>query len=201
MARIGILGGSFHPIHNGHLLLGEYCLSSDMVDEIWYMPTGISYFKKGEPMLSGEERLHMVELAIASDPRMKALDLEVKRGGNSYTYETLEKLRTLYPEHDFYFIVGADCLFTIETWKEAQRIFDAAVLLAAGRNRISKCDLEAKANELKNRFHARIQFIEFPESPLSSTMIREKIANGEDVSEDVPPAVLEEIQRKHYFLK
>ena len=78
MDRIGILGGTFHPFHNGHLLLGKYCLKHVGLDEIWYIPTGYSYFKEGQVMLSGEDRLHLLSLGIQGEQRMKVLDIEIQ---------------------------------------------------------------------------------------------------------------------------
>ena len=151
MAKIGVLGGSFHPFHNGHLMLGQYCLDKKLVKEVWFIPTGVSYLKSGKQMLSGEERLRLLELGIEGRPGMKASDIEIKRPGNTYTVDTLKELKRLYPEHDFYFIVGADCLFSIETWYQASEIFKLCSLFVARRDGKSRWEMRVKAKELMEK--------------------------------------------------
>lgn len=199
VARIGILGGSFHPFHNGHLLLGKYCIDQEIVDEVWFIPTGVSYLKKDVKMLSGEERLRLLELGIQGYSHMKALDIEIKRAGNTYTYETLEELNRAYPEHDFYFMIGADCLFQIENWYQAERIFSSCTILAAQRDGVSKRSMQKKSGELKKRFSAKILLIDFPEMDISSTEIRRRIHAGERIDDLVPAAEAEEILRLGFF--
>lgn len=199
MAKIGVLGGSFHPFHNGHLMLGQFCLDQKLVEEIWFIPTGISYLKKDLPMLSGEERLHLIQLAIQDHPNMRALDIEIKRTGNTYTYETLEELHQSHPEHEFYFLIGADCLFTIETWVHPERIFQASGILAAKRDGCPKQLMRKKIRELKETYGANIQLIDFPEMDISSTDIRRRIHEGLSIQGLVPLSEAEEILRRGYF--
>ncbi|MBO4750217.1 MAG: nicotinate-nucleotide adenylyltransferase [Lachnospiraceae bacterium] len=199
MAKIGILGGSFHPIHNGHLMLGQYCLDKKIVSEVWFIPTGVSYLKAGMKMLTGEERLHLVELAIQGNPKMKALDVEIKRPGNTYTVETLEELKKLHPEHEFFFIIGADCLFSMETWYRAKDIFQSARLLVARRDGKSLGEMQRKARDLKDRFGASVRILRFEEMDISSTMIRERFAKGKSANDLMPKAVSQEIKKRGYF--
>lgn len=201
MARIGILGGSFHPIHNGHIQLGRFCLDKRLVDEVWFVPTGCSYLKAHQNMLSGQERMRLCEIALAGEKEMKACDVEVKREGNSYTYETLEELRRLYPEHDFFFIIGADCLFSMETWYRPERIFANCTILAAYREGNSVGEFQRKAQELSEKYQARIEIINFTEYTISSTEVRNRIARGESVEGMLPEALRLEILRRGYFLK
>ena len=199
MAKIGILGGSFHPIHNGHLFLGKYCLEKKLVKEVWFVPTGVSYLKSGTEMLSGEERLRLVNLAISDEKGMSASDIEIRRPGNTYTVDTLRELKRLYPEHDFYFIIGADCLFSMENWYEADVIFRLCHLLVARRDGKNRNEMRKKAKDLEERFHAKIHLLEFKEMNISSTMIRERIRSGEDFKDLVPEKVADEILRLGYF--
>ena len=108
-------------------MLAEQALESAHLDQIWMIPTGCSYLKtkEGITVLPGTERYDMVQRAIADNDRFRCLDIEIKRPGNSYSYETMEQLHREYPEHLFYFICGADCLFTMEQWKCAGRLFAA----------------------------------------------------------------------------
>ena len=108
MRRIGILGGTFDPVHNGHLLLGEQAYREYGLDEIWFMPCGHPPHKKSRLVTQGKEREDMVKLAIASVSYFVYSDFELKREGNTYTAQTLTLLREAYPQHEFYFIIGAD---------------------------------------------------------------------------------------------
>ena len=156
MAKIGILGGSFHPFHNGHLALGQYCLDKKLVSEVWFIPTGISYLKSGQKMLSGEERLRLLNIAIKDQPKMKALDVEIRRPGNTYTVDTFHELRKEYPQHDFYYIIGADCLFSMEDWYHAEELFRICNLLVARRDGKSRSEMRTKAKDLRDRYHANV---------------------------------------------
>ena len=199
MDRIGILGGTFHPFHNGHLLLGKYCLKHAGLDEIWYIPTGYSYFKEGQVMLSGEDRLHLVSLGIQGEQRMKVLDIEIKRDGPTYTYETLQEILCLYPDKALYLILGADCLFDLEKWKNISAVFCSCTILAAAREDKNRNALECKAQELIHKYDANIEILDFPEVELSSTDIRNRVAEGLSITGMVPPAVENEILKKGYF--
>jgi len=201
MAKIGILGGSFHPFHNGHLFLGQYCLEQKIVDEIWFIPTGCSYLKADQKMLTGQQRYELVQAGIEGIPNMQVLDLEIKRAGNTYTYETMEELNRLYPQNQFYFIIGADCLFTIETWNRSDRIFNACTILAAKREGKTDRKIKDKINQLRETYQARIMLLDFPEMDISSTVIRERLENEEDVSNLLPQGVLQRIREKGYFKK
>jgi len=199
MSKIGIMGGTFNPIHHGHLLLAEYAKSEMNLDEIWFVPTGCSYLKRNHDVLSGEDRLAMVQMSIESYPDYKCLDIEVLRKGDTYTYETLEELKEMYPEHVFYFIVGADCLFSIENWVEPQKIFDNCILLAAVRDHVAFSSMEQKCEELKQNFKAQIQLLHFPMFDLSSTEIRNRIANGKSVRFMISDSVIDYIYQKGFY--
>lgn len=179
--KIGILGGTFNPIHLAHLLMAEFALEAAGLDKVIIMPSGISYLKKDINVLPGVQRLEMVELSIKDNPDLVSSDIEIKREGNTYTYETLLELRRLYPQATLYFIVGADCLFTIESWVEPKQIFDNCVLLAAGRNSASNDKMLAKKKELEEKFDANIILMDFPEINLSSTVIRDNIKCGKSI--------------------
>ncbi len=199
MGKIGIMGGTFNPIHNGHLLLAQYALEENHLDEIWFIPTGCSYMKKEQGVLPGEERYHMVELAIMDNPRMRSIDIEIKREGYTYTYETLAMLNFLYPEHQFYFIFGADCLFSIENWKCPQEIFDSCRIIAAVRSGASMEQLEAKKVELVQKFRGNIILMPFLQLEISSTLIRERVVAEKDVRYMLPESVWKYILQKHLY--
>ena len=103
--KIGILGGTFNPVHMGHLLMAEYAREAVGLDQVILMPSGISYMKAGTGVLSGEERLRMLQFAIKDNPFFIASDMEIRREGNTYTYETLLQMKKIIPSSEIYFIV------------------------------------------------------------------------------------------------
>lgn len=199
MKKIGILGGTFNPIHMGHLLLGEYVKDELDLQEIWFLPTGQSYMKAKNNVLSANERLNMVELAVSNNSSFLCKDIEVKRNGNTYTYETLEYLHAEYSDHEFYFIVGTDCMYKIENWKSPERIFQNCILVVAAREGVSMDEMCHKRKELQQRFHAQIVLLPFMDIPISSTMLRERIALGKSVRYMIPDNVCNYIEEKGFY--
>lgn len=198
--RIGIMGGTFNPIHIGHLMLAEWALDAVHLDEVWMIPAGMPYMKARQHILSGTERLRMTRLAIRENDRLKCLDIEVKREGYTYSYETLEELQRRYPKYHFFFIVGADCLFTIDTWKAPERIFACCTLVAAIRGDNTLPEMEQKKQELEQKFcSAKIILLPFLQMSISSTEIRERICRKESVRYLVPDGVLAYIKEKGLY--
>lgn len=201
MHKIGILGGTFNPIHWGHLLLAEWARDAMQLEEVWFIPTGHSYMKPVDDILPGRERFHMTELALEDNRFFRCLDIEIMRQGCSYSYETLEQLKALYPENDFYFIVGADCLFSIEHWKYAERIFQSCTLAAAVRDGVSWSGMEEKRRELEEKFQCHILLMPFASLSVSSTEIRKRIKEQKSVRYLVPDRVLEYIEEKGFYFE
>ena len=197
--KIGVMGGTFNPIHVGHLMLAEWALEAAELDRILFIPTGCSYMKQSNNVLDGEKRLKMVECAIQDNPRFAASGMEIERAGNTYTCDTMEQLKEQYPEASLYFIMGADCLYTIETWKAPERIFGSCSVIAAARNGASLNEMEKKRKELETRFQAQIRILQFPAIEISSTDIRSRVERGESIRYLVPEAVREYIQKNHFY--
>ena len=199
MRRIGIMGGTFNPIHMGHLLLADWAREEEVLDEIWLIPSGISYMKKSQEVASAEDRLRMTKLAAEENEHFRCLDLELKRDGYTYSYETLEELNRTYPEDEFYFILGADCLFTLEKWKFPERILSCCTLIAAVRDETSLEELSEKKEELERRFGGRILLMSFARLSLSSTEIRQRIREGRSVRYMTPDNVLSYMEEKGLY--
>lgn len=203
MNKIGIMGGTFNPIHIGHLILAQWGLEEVPLDEIWLIPTGISYRKLSDELVSGQERLHMVKLAIQGNERFRCLDMEVRREGYTYSYETLEQLKGMYPKNDFFFIVGSDCLFSIENWKFPERIFNCCTLAAAVRGDTTLEAMKEKKRQLEMKFmpneRDKILLLPFMNMSVSSTLIRERIRDGKSVKYLVPDNVLEYMMQKGFY--
>lgn len=199
MRRIGIMGGTFNPIHMGHLLLAEWVKCEAGLNEIWLIPNGISYMKAQLEVAPAGDRLKMTELAAMENGHFKCLDLEIKRAGYTYSYETLEELARTYPEDEFYFILGADCLFTLETWKCPERILGCCRLIAAVRDEASMEEMREKKAELEQRFGGEILLFPFVRLSLSSTEIRARIKQGKSVRYMVPDSVLTYIDERGLY--
>lgn len=182
-------------------MLAEQALESAHLDQIWMIPTGCSYLKtkEGITVLPGTERYDMVQRAIADNDRFRCLDIEIKRPGNSYSYETMEQLHREYPEHLFYFICGADCLFTIEYWKCVNRLFAACTVLAAVRGDADIADMQEKIDALEKKFGAQIRLLPFRRIEISSSEIRERRRKGLSVRYLVPDAVRVYMEEKGLY--
>ena len=190
MAKIGILGGTFDPIHNGHLALGKQAYEQFSLDEIWFMPSGHPPHKKGRLVTEGKEREDMVKLAIASVPYFVYSDFELKREGNTYTAQTLSLLKEVYPQHEFYFIIGADSLYEIEQWYHPEMVMKQAVLLVAARSyEKDHPDFEKQVKYLEEKFEARIGVIRFEEMDVASKQIRKMVSSGQSIKDLVPGPV------------
>ena len=193
------MGGTFNPIHIGHLALAEYVLYELELDEVWFIPTGCSYMKSDIEIVSPLDRYQMTKKAIEDNPRMRCMDIEIKPQAYTYTYATLEQLREENPDCHFYALYGADCLFDIEKWKNPERIFANCTFVASVRNGSSLDEMQSKADELKERFQADIILLPFLNLELSSTDLRNKIASGKSVRYLVPDKVLSYIEEKGFY--
>lgn len=182
MASIGIMGGTFNPIHLGHIEIAKAAYEQYHLDEIWFMPNHVPAYKSEDTIVSGEDRLEMVRLAIEDIPYCKASNFELKREGNTYTIDTLRLLKELYPQHVFYFIMGADSLFYFDKWREYKEIPNFATLLVAPRDKKSKKDVAEKVQELNNSFEKNcFHVIDCKEIPCSSSSIREYFKKNQDI--------------------
>lgn len=200
MARIGVLGGTFDPIHLGHLILAEQSADQFELDKVLIMPSGISYFKEKRGILPAKDRFAMVKAAVASNHRFEASDLEMKRPGKTYTADTITELNKLYPDDQIYFITGADTLFQMDTWHDPQRIFAGCHILVAVRNESSIESLKSCIKDYEIKFGARINLLHTTEIDVSSTMIRKNISEGKSVRYYLPDQVIEYIVKNKLYL-
>ena len=199
MKKIGIMGGTFNPIHMGHLLLAEWAMEAAKLDEVWVIPTGCSYMKAGQDIATPEDRYRMVCMAVENNKRLKCDDIEIRRQGYTYSYETLELLNQKYPEYHFYFIFGADCLFSIETWKYPEKIFANSSIIAAVRGNTSTDKMQEKIEMLKRKYQADISLLPFLQLDISSTEIRKRISLGKSIRYLVPDCVIAYIEEKGLY--
>lgn len=200
--NIGIMGGTFNPIHNGHLALAKAAMEQFPLDTVWFMPSGLPAHKSNAELTDGSHRLKMTELALAGQKGFEASDFELKQKGYTYTADTLSELARLYPDDTFYFIIGGDSLMKFLSWRSPDVILKKAVLLAAGRHGFSEEELQTQAEFLQNTYNAKVYFVEMEEIAISSHEIRAYCRQGqyEKISEYLPKTVLDYIRDQKLFL-
>lgn len=196
--KIALFGGTFDPIHNGHIRLAAEFARRLKLDKVILMPTYVPPHKVKPEMAPAADRLEMCRLAAGNDPLFTVSDLEISRGGASFTADTLETLCGQYPEARWYLITGADMFLTMGTWWRFEDIAATAVLCAAPRDGVSMAELEAYAARLEAE-GAVCALENIPLTPLSSTEIREKLRRGEAVDQLVPAAVAGYIAAKRLY--
>lgn len=197
--KIGIFGGSFDPIHNGHLAIAKSAYQDFDLDEVWFIPAGHSPNKKESNMTPAGQRAKMTELAIASIPYFQLSRIEIEAAETSFTYLTLEKLKKNNPFDTFYFIMGADSLDYFEKWRYPDRICACANILVAVRDDWDCTKVKEKIAEIKKLFQAEISLLSVKKMDVSSHKIRSDIANGIPVSDRIPDAVEKYIKEKGLY--
>ncbi len=200
MKKVGILGGTFNPIHMAHLILAETALEMAGLDEVLFIPTGCSYMKDSDEILPAKERIRMTGMAIEDNPNFALSTIETEREGDSYTCDTILELKKRYPEQEYYLILGADSLFMMEKWKDPETIFKNCTILVAVRGDKKMDAVEEKAAELKEKYGANITLLTMDPVEISSSLVREKIAAGKSVRYMLPEKVREYILKNKLYL-
>ncbi len=178
--KIGIFGGSFDPIHQGHINIAKSAYREFSLDEVWFIPSGHSPNKDVAKMSSFEDRAKMVSLAIEDIPYFRLCKIEMASEGTSYTYLTLTKLKERHPEKQFFFLMGADSLDYFEQWYHPEIICQKAVILVAVRDDMDIAAIHKKIEEIKTLFLAEIHPVYGGKTDVSSSALREAFLRGED---------------------
>lgn len=199
LKKTGIMGGTFNPIHMGHLIVAEKAREQFGLDEVLFLPSGVPYMKNCDEVLPGKSRMEMTGLAIQGNPFFTISAMEIERKGRTYTYETLEELRAQNPDTEYYFILGADSLWAIEEWRNPERIFAACHILAAVRDDRSSEEMEEQAAYLKEKFAADISLLQTGHIEISSSMIRSLCREGKSIRYLVPDAVYDYIRKNRLY--
>lgn len=194
--KTGIMGGTFNPIHNGHLILANAAYEMLGLDKVLFVPSGNSYMKKN--VLAAQKRVDMVRLAIAGYPQFELSLVEAERQGNSYTSETLEYLTGKNPDTCYFFIMGADTLFQLEKWWQPEKIFSLAKLVCAVRDDYNIDEIRQKGRQLC-ALGADIIYLDIPKIEISSTDIRAKVKRRLSIEEYVPKEVADYIRQEHLY--
>ena len=185
MSRLGVMGGTFDPIHNGHLVAASEVAAALNLDEVVFVPTGEPWQKSGVTPTS--DRYLMTEIATAANPRFKVSTIDIDRDGPTYTLDTLRDLSKQYPDAELFFITGADAISSISSWKDVDELWTLANFVAVTRPG-HQLDLPAAPD-------GAIQVLEIPALSISSTDIRERVAAGKPIWYLVPDGIVQFIAK------
>lgn len=193
--RLGLFGGTFDPVHFGHLLLAEQCREQCALDEVWFLPSNRPPHKDDRTITPGKARVEMLEFALAGHPTLTVNRMELDRQGTTYTVDTLEELVAEDAARELFFLIGADSLDDLPTWREPQRIAELATIVAVNRGGPNsvRCpplpSLDAVDAKLGGQVASRIQSATMPGIDLSSTDIRRRVREGKSIRYMTPRAV------------
>ncbi len=180
--KIGICGGTFDPVHLGHLAVAELVRCEFGLDKILFIPSGKPPHKDIDSVTEPIHRLKMVQCAVSTNPGFEAVSIEVERLGYTYTVDTLNQLHELYPEGtEFYYIIGADVVMDLLKWKNAEEVFKLTRFIALMRPGFQDEEFKTRINYLKSKYGVEISGFEAPLIEISSTFIRDRIKNGKSV--------------------
>jgi nicotinate-nucleotide adenylyltransferase len=192
--KFGVLGGTFDPIHMGHLVLAEQVREKFQLDRVIFIPCASPPHKTEQELSPAQDRFEMTKLALQGNSYFLVSDIELKREGLSYTVETLRELKGLYKDKEIYFLTGSDVLNEITTWKNPEEIYKLAKLVIGIRPGFDKFDPE-------NHFAKKSIIVNITGVDISSTQIREKVRKGESIKYLVPPKVEEYIKKRNLYKK
>jgi nicotinate-nucleotide adenylyltransferase len=190
--RIGVMGGTFDPIHNGHLVAASEVGHVFALDEVIFVPTGMPWQKEGRTVSAAEDRYLMTVIATASNPRFSVSRVDIDRPGETYTIDTLRDLRAARgPDAEFFFITGADALARMISWRDADELFKLAHFVGCTRpgHRLSDDGLPDE----------RVSLIEIPALAISSTGCRERVGAGEPIWYLVPDGIVQYISKRRLY--
>ena len=200
--RVGVFGGTFDPVHLGHLVLAEQCREQGRLDEVWFVPAGVPPHKQGLAISRFEQRVEMIELAIAGNPAFRVEPIEAERPGPNYTADTLEELKRRQPATDFFLLIGSDSLADLPGWYEPRRIVASAGLLVMLRAQYPARPPEElrAALALPASVPLRVEWVQAPPLiDIASRDLRRRSAEGRSIRYLVPRAVEIYIADKHLY--
>jgi len=192
--KIGIMGGTFDPIHIGHLIIAEHAREMAELDEVWFMPSSLPPHKSNDNVTGASDRLSMVEAATAGNPMFRVCDIELERGGTSYTVETAKALIGRYPEHRFSWIIGADMIAYLPNWHRIDELIQAIGFIG-----LQRPGYENAASGLPEALRKSVHMVVAPQLEISSTDIRDRIRDGRSVRYLLQESVLRIIEEKKLY--
>jgi len=190
MNKLGVFGGTFDPVHYGHIYLVRQAVDECGLDRAMVVPAALQPFKPERAMASGRHRFDMARLAFSADDKISVSDIELKKGGVSYTVDTLAEIRHMCgADTEISFILGADAFLKIEKWKGAEELLKNYSFIIGTRPGCGRDELDVFIERLENVYNNKITTIKNRQTEVSSTEIKRAIAAGEDLSGYIPPEV------------
>jgi nicotinate-nucleotide adenylyltransferase len=201
--RLGVFGGSFDPVHYGHLLLAECCREQCALDQVWFVPAAIAPHKSENDVTSAADRVEMLRLAIAGHEAFVASTLEIDRGGLSYTVETLADIHRTRPDAELFLLMGADSLVDLASWREPERICELATPVVVERPDLSPAETAPLAAVVEASVIERIDAhrVEMPAVSYASSEIRRRVAAGDSIRFRTPRSVEKYIETHGLYRK
>lgn len=196
--RAGVLGGSFNPVHNGHIDFANFCIDALELDVVFLIPTYITPLKNNENFASAQHRFNMCLLASEKYDKIKVSDIEIKRQGKSYTSETLSQLKKNAPETKLFYILGADAFLSIESWHDPDTIFKNATLVTTARTDSDREKIIRQKSILKDK-NADVIILDKKQDLISSTKVRNMLLGHENVSNLIDKKVLLYIKENNLY--
>ncbi|BBI34784.1 nicotinate-nucleotide adenylyltransferase [Cohnella abietis] len=193
MRKVGLLGGTFDPVHNGHLLAAQAACEAAKLDEVWFIPT-LSPPHKPQPGESSDNRRQMLEEAIATNPAFRVEDIELQREGTSYTIDTVTALQEQYPDIMFYWIVGSDMVKDLPNWRKINELAERLSFIG-----LERPDQPADDTMLPVFIRRRLLRASMPPMGISSTDIRRRVKEGRSIRYMLPETVIDFIVRGHLY--
>lgn len=194
--RLGIFGGAFDPIHNGHLLLAEQCREQCQLDEVWFVPTKIPPHKKADSLSPDADRVGMLRLATAGRPEFVVSEIELARDDVSWTVDTLRQLHEERLDDELFLLIGADSLGDFPTWRDPESIAELATVVAVNRGEAS---LEELTADLNPKLANGVRLVTMPGISISATDLRSRVSNRKSIRYCVPRAVEQYIEGSNLY--
>lgn len=197
--KIGIMGGTFDPIHNGHLIISEYIRESLDLDEVIFIPAGQPPHKNNNIVTSSHHRYNMTKIATNNNPYFRVSDIEITNREASYTYNTVKNLKNENNGNDYYFIIGADSLFNLETWYKFKDLTKLVSFALWERTGYFRDDILDRIKYLTNKYHTNIYYVEGPTIEISSSQIRNRLKSNRSIRYFLPNDVIEYIMENNLY--
>lgn len=188
-SKIGIIGGTFDPIHYGHLIAAQWAKEELNLDKVIFMPAANPPHKESQKITDEKYRYAMVSLAIKDNRDFLISDHEIKRGGKSYTIDTLKHFKKVYPDSELYFIMGLDSLLSLNTWRDVEGLMKLCTFVVATRPGYAIEPDDKIYEKLPEGIGEKVRFLEIPGIEISSTLIRERLKQGKSIKYLVPEVI------------
>jgi nicotinate-nucleotide adenylyltransferase len=200
--KLGIFGGTFDPVHDGHLLLAECCREQRALNEVWFLPTAVPPHKNNMRLSPAADRVEMLNLAIAGNPAFSVCTYETNRGGVNYTVDTLAYFKKEYPTRELFFLLGEDMLLDLPRWRQPEKVCELAIPIVVRRAGMPPLDFSClNGIASPQRIEViRANQVEMPEIGISSTAIRKRISAGKTIRFQTPRAVEKYIETHKLYI-